>query len=297
MKNIPIVLIHKGDSAYLAASILHNKKFNPDTDIILIGDKRNSIYKGSVTHYLLVDYFKAAEAIAQKYIHLSTNGAEFELICIQRWFVLKEFMDRKGLDQCIFLDSDVLSFTALNVQKFKLEKYGMTMVGISAHTNFVLDKKILDTFCTFIEACYTTKADWLQKKYTEVIAGGKGGGVSDMTFFTEFRKLNPERIKDLQVPEEGVYDITFDYHQGFEMYKGFKKIVFRNGIPFGKLQDQAIFIPFYTIHFQGNSKKYLKKMAQVSGRQVILKEYYAVNFLVNRTLRKIKVKVSKFLSI
>lgn len=287
MSKYPIILIHKGNAPYLPLSILHNKRQNPDTEIILLGDKENAVYKDLVCHYHLKDYFHGAEELSKQYIHLSTNGVDFELICLQRWFALLEFMQKTKLDKCIFLDSDILSYTDLNAV-WPAENPGMTMVGISAHTNFVSDVNVLREFCEFVLQCYREKADWLKERNLEVLAAGKGGGVSDMTFFTEFRKLFPGKIRNLDKPENGLFDITLDYHQGMEMEGDIKKVLFRGSVLFVTEQKTRKEIPVYTLHFQGKSKMYLKRFAKLNGKDLFSCCYLLTRFYLQRVQQKVR---------
>ena len=94
---IPVVLIHSGDSPYLPATIFQLRHSNPRTPIYLIGDDENRHYNSWVSHHEINDFLGHAKAFENIYQHFSTNGREFELICIQRWFILRDFM--KAMNQ------------------------------------------------------------------------------------------------------------------------------------------------------------------------------------------------------
>jgi hypothetical protein len=60
----PIILIHRGDSFYLAHTIAQARSSNPDGRLILLGDRSNSFYLG-VEHHRYEDYFEEAREFAK----------------------------------------------------------------------------------------------------------------------------------------------------------------------------------------------------------------------------------------
>ena len=56
-KEAPIIFIHYGDSAYLKYTLRLAVKFNPDKEVILLGDNKNKKYeKIGVRHFYFNDY-------------------------------------------------------------------------------------------------------------------------------------------------------------------------------------------------------------------------------------------------
>src|SRR5437870_5654360 len=111
--SIPIVFFHKGDAWYLWYTLRQARLTNPEAPIYLLGDVHCRRYDRFAEFVDLRPYDAAAREFAGLYVHLSTNHADFELVCFQRWFVLREFMREKGLDRCVYLDSDVMAYTDL----------------------------------------------------------------------------------------------------------------------------------------------------------------------------------------
>lgn len=64
----PIILIHRGDSFYLAHTIAQARSSNPDSRLILLGDRSNSFYLG-VEHHRYVDYFDEAREFAKLFTY------------------------------------------------------------------------------------------------------------------------------------------------------------------------------------------------------------------------------------
>lgn len=260
--NIPVIIIHKGDSKYLPASLLQLRHTNPDTTVYFLGDAQNKKYDALALHYEISDFFETAREFEKIYIHLSTNGYPFELICLQRWFVLKDFMKRINIQQCIYLDSDVLVYADMNDLQKNLQSSAMTVSGISAHTNFVNSIDVLEDFCRFIWQKYEHEKESgaLRRRYEAFLKDHPAGGISDMTFFTDYRKAHPDQIADLSVPaDHGVFDITLDTVQGYESEYGFKKIVWKKKVPYAKHLVSNRYTRFNTLHFQGRCKSKIYK--------------------------------------
>lgn len=100
---LPIVIIHKGNSDYLAYSLTQVVATNPDADVYLIGDAKTKHFNGLIKHFLLTNYWESAAEFGPKFVNLSTNGHDYELFCIQRWFVLHNFMEAKSLTDVFIL--------------------------------------------------------------------------------------------------------------------------------------------------------------------------------------------------
>lgn len=260
---LPIVFIHQGNSFYLPYAFIQARIYNPDSRIILIGDEGNRHYSRLVEHVYLKDYFQTAQQLAQVYVHESTNGHDYELFCLQRWFVLLDFMKAQGLDSSLYLDSDVLSYANFTDEVPSLPPLEMSICLKSPHTNFILNRDRLSSFCRFIMNGYTgpmagmMRQMWLAEHYAQ---NGRVGGISDMTFFMYYRQEEPEKVADLSLPWQGrVADLTIDYHQEFEMQGGLKKISFKPGPgglnqPYAQPSNGGLPVRLITLHFQGGSK-------------------------------------------
>ena len=261
-KGLPIVFIHKGNSDYLYYSISHARKTNPNSPIYFIGTKETTHYKSFISHFSIENYFEQAEKLTSIYKHFSTNTAGFELFCLQRWFVLMEFMQKEQINECVYIDSDILVYDDLTVAQENFRQFGMTFSGFSPHTNFVSDVKVLEEFCKFITSTYTQKnaAQKLEEKYNKFIKLRGAGGISDMTFFYDFHQLYPDKLGNItQIHNNTTFDITINTLVDYENNGDIKKISWKNGKPFCKHIETGNLIMFYTLHFQGAYKKLMPK--------------------------------------
>ena len=114
MRQLPIVFINYSNSDFLKLAILQARHFNPDCDIILLGDESNRDLKGICTHLLYKNFTDSSKKLESLYQHFSTNSYEIELFCIKRWFILFEYMKANELEWVFTADSDVLLYSSIN---------------------------------------------------------------------------------------------------------------------------------------------------------------------------------------
>ena len=111
MRAYPIIVLHQGNHDYLRICLEQAKFTNPNSRIILLGDKKaQSVAPDYVEFYDTKDYFNTAKEFSKVYKHHSTNYYEFELFCIQRWFIVNEFIQKNNIEYFLHLDSDVLLY-------------------------------------------------------------------------------------------------------------------------------------------------------------------------------------------
>lgn len=264
---IPIVFIHKGNSSYLFNTLYQLKQTNPDSKVYLIGTDESRVYEPFIEHVSIEALSEEAIRFERVYKHFSTNSESFELICIQRWFVLKAFMIEKGIHRCLYLDSDVLVYDDVQRLSEMHAHAGMTLCGISGHTNFI-DKDVLIDFCRFAFTSYDGEEalNALQQYYTELIVKDGAGGVSDMTLLTNYAEHHATQVQNTYYTDgHATFDPSLEVGaEYFEMHEGFKKISFKDSKPFGILKLTKKPVLFYTLHFQGSrSKKYMQKYIPV----------------------------------
>ncbi|WP_291275031.1 hypothetical protein [Flavobacterium sp.] len=260
---IPVVFIHKGNSSYIYNTLYQLKQTNPQAPVYFIGTDESHVYEPIVEHISIDVLSEEANQFAELYKHYSTNSEAFELMCIQRWFVLKSFMIQKGIERCLYLDSDVLVYDDVQHLSDTYKHAGMTLCGISGHTNFV-NKDVLMDFCTFVIDSYTgaDALNALEKYYKDFVSIHGVGGVSDMTLLTAYAEKNKQKVENTYCFNgASSFDPSLEVgKEYFEMDKGIKKIFFQKGKPFGILKLNQKAVLFHTLHFQGaKAKKFMVK--------------------------------------
>ena len=286
-----IVLIHKGNSWYLPYTLFQLKQFNPNTPIYFIGSQETKHFEkcGWVHHIDIDKYTHSGNTLRNVYKHHSGHGVEFELFCIERWFILNDFLKEKGIEKSVYLDSDILVYS--NLHKERMEFDGdMTWEGFSAHTNFINDNKILNTFCEFIVDIYqnglsgNNQYDTTQfyKRMNKI----EEGFISDMTMFADFDCLHAGHLLNIALPYKGkVFDITLDETSLFlEEESGYKKLQWFNNMPFATTKKGEQ-IKMNTLHFQGKAKSKLKSHFKLSSFKFLRNKVLNDILILNNRLK------------
>ncbi|NDJ18741.1 hypothetical protein [Myxacorys almedinensis] len=267
---IPIITIHYGYAPYLLHVLAQAKATNPRSTVILIGDSRNAMIS-FVSHQKASDYFEEARQFEQLYRdkHASPNSYEYELICFQRWFILKEFMEKNQIERAMHIDSDLMLYTDITeeVKKFGDCEFTIQKQGCG-HNSFVTLSGIRK-FCNLIRDTYSDLALFAiiqeQQKEREEKRVGLSimqiGGISDMSLLRRFYQINSDNIHSTaEIVEGAVFDLKMDSSSGgFEMENGLKKIQWFDRQPFCKNLELNQLIRFNSLHFQGSTKQFISR--------------------------------------
>ena len=268
--NLPIVFIHKGYSDYMEYSLRQAKYSNPDSEIVLLGDASNDRFD-FITHVNMEDYFSLTAELTEKYHHYSTNPYDYELFCIQRWFVLKEYMKQMNIEKCFVCDSDVMIYSNISQALIPFQKAAIALIqnkdiyslGIS-----FLDVNSVENFCNYILRCYSSEDNLKQfeKYYLDTVAEYTVGGVSDMYLIAKWIKDNTfDNIMNFMIMNN---DTIFDNHIGTSLqgkddsYKfrwGRKIITWQDNLPYCYSYKYKKNIGFHLLHFQGPAKYLMAK--------------------------------------
>lgn len=254
--NIPIIIVHKGDSFYLKLVLEQIRLFNPQNRIFLISDASTDKYD-FVEHYNMDDYSEGADAFKKLYIHLSSNPYDYELLCFQRWFFVRDFVQFHKLDYFVCLDSDILLYCDVNKAYELYLKYDFTICdGGSPHCS-LFNKDSIKSVCSYMTDLYTNESNLnrLKKFYQRFLDEKMLGGVCDMTAFSWFQTDVPCNVINISKPVNGY---CFDNHigvlDGFEADGNKKKIFWIDNLPYGRSKSDNSLIRFYCLHFQGRAK-------------------------------------------
>ncbi|MDD4902098.1 MAG: hypothetical protein PHE24_03100 [Patescibacteria group bacterium] len=270
-KPINIIFIHRGQADYLRFSLAGARRSNPTANIILLDDGSNGPFD-SIKRYNIDDYSGGAEEFARVYQHFSSNPEWYELFCLQRWFIIADFVKKNGLENFFHADSDVLIFADLAKEWPKFSQFALTLSeGSAGHNSFWNSPEILDDFCRFLTDVYSRKDEAGYQRVVDFWKNyqlkNKPGGICDMTMLNFYKKSRPELVGETAgIIDGSTYDDNFSSSiQGGVHYQmsvwGAKKIYWRSGAPYGK-DDSGNLIKFNTLHLQGKKKKYLERAYQ-----------------------------------
>ena len=262
MASTTIIIVHRGNPYYLAYCLQQARYTNPQASICLLGDQTNRhLATQGIRHYPIQQYWEKAERFMYLYKHLSDRPYSYELFCLQRWFVLLEFMQDQQLANCIHLDSDVLLFDRLDTEQDHLANADtLGFVHWIPHVLYIGSQSALQHWCTFMEQHYldASRLRQLEDLYFEYLEGSHHGfvGVSDMTLLELYQRQYPERTLSLlkrRETETAVHDDNVNDSSGFLTgYTLGKRIVWQHGLPFATYEGRLIRLR--SLHCQGNAK-------------------------------------------
>ena len=265
----PLIYIHKGHSWYVPLALCNGRRFAVG-DVHYLGDRFGCAVARAcgVATWNLHDYRRRADRFAAIYRHHSELGADFEIFCIQRWFMLADFMEARGLDSCIYLDTDILLTQNIELERERTLEFGLTYTGYSAHLCCVNRLSALKQFCDWIMELYADPAseERMEQWHRGMTQDGGGGGVSDMTLFHWFQKDHPEILGDYPtIFGDSPFDVSLEETRGFQAdEEGFKRLVWENGRP-SAVGDDGRLIRLASLHHQGRGKARLTQNAAALG--------------------------------
>lgn len=280
--SLPIIFLNYGNPWYLKYSLSQCIGTNPGARVILLGDNANIGYAG-VEHYNCSDYMHSATKIAEVYKHMNTNPYDFELFCMQRWFIISDFLQKHSIKECFVMDSDVLLYEPIVKYRQVFEKVRMTLhvgsdvsVSASAHSTYILDRSMLQEFCAFCLSTYANEEGWAYKRLLKHCEGLKqaneSGGVCDMTFWYLFYIENKEKIYDLNSIIRGDECVDNNVNAAtnntgtFKIKNGIKQVrLFRDKAQAFIVSPLQHSINMISLHFQGSAKKLIPEYITYKG--------------------------------
>ncbi len=256
--NIPVIMIQIGGQGYYAKVIEQAKKYNEE--VFAIGDT------GPPSNCSLVHYLEGAEEFASIYEHLSTNSREIELMCFQRWFILKDFMEKWGIEVSFHIDTDVMLYVNVEEEFKKFSQFDFTLSHRCCGSNSFFTLKGIRNLCDFLMNFYRKKDtydyDRVAAHYHTRQKHNLPGGVCDMTLLQHYSYLHCGKVGEMM---HIIDDTTYDHNineadQYFRMDKGTKDIVFAGEFPYCYQESTGKQIQFNTLHFQGSAKTLIQKL-------------------------------------
>jgi len=270
-EEIPVFFFHMGNPSYLEKIIAQAKETNER--VILLGDALNKSL--DVEHHNVEEYLYDFETFNQAYQHMSTNPAQFEVVCFIRWFVLRNFMIKNDIDVCFYADSDIMIYGDLAEEWKKFKEFTCAFMmpdeqneyawSASGHNSYWTRAALIE-FCDFLSATYSSEEglNTLKDKWHFHIENSKPGGICDMTLFWLYHRL--KEGKGIGILSSVHEDSTFDdniassenrYKDEYRMKSGVKDIEFRDGIPHCFNLREEKWVRFNTLHFSGAGTKHL----------------------------------------
>jgi hypothetical protein len=266
----PIILIHRGDSFYLAHTIAQARSSNPESRLILLGDRSNSFYLG-VEHHPYEDYFDEASEFAKlfTYEYFPTYQYPWILFCHQKYFALRDFVRTQGIDKFLLIDSDVMIYEPIGPYFDYYRDYRMTLSAASfpsAQAAFAVvnDSTVVRDLCRIYHELFRCSLDHLNKRF-------------GTNCFTEMLGLGllmhdpANRVRNTYEDKE-----TFFIHHNllddsrFEKNGECSQIFWQENTPMFRERSTGRLLRTPVIHFHGYAKKQMGKNLRLKSSQEYL---------------------------
>lgn len=264
----PIILIHRGDSFYLAHCIAQARSSNPDSRLILLGDRSNSFYIG-VEHHCYEDHFNSARFFQKLFTYEYFPNYQYPwiLFCHQKYFALRDFIHSTGIEKFLLLDSDVMLYEPIAPYFDYYSNYHLTLSKSSEATSaqaafsIVNKPEIIGILCSIYEELFGTSPEVLKARF-------------GTDCFTEMIGL-ALLMQDPSVRIKNTYEDDHDFvvchnlteDDRFTKYNGYSQIFWQGNIPAFRHESTGRFLKSPIIHFHGRSKKQMGKNSKLKGPQ------------------------------
>jgi hypothetical protein len=257
---VPIIFVQTGNKAgaqgFLDIAVCQALAASPGNEVILLTDALRPGLRGA-TQVRLSDYQSGAVKFERQYRHTSVNPVEYERFCFSRWFSVREFVHRHGIERFCILDSDILLFSP--IESFVAEFDGYR-AGNWTWAN-VITASTLDGMCDYFERIFRDRhlLTALGGKYRI----GRTPHLSDMMALFELAAGNPAFLNQKGLPAKGFdNNINLSFDGLFVMDRGIKQLtVGADGIPVARRTSDGGAVPFHFLHFQGAAKSLMPKFA------------------------------------
>jgi len=266
-KDIPVIFVHKNnikqDSSYVKYSVLQALKYN--NNIVFISDLELDIQHPNLKKIDL-EYTQKCKQLETDYVHMSTNGREFEMFCMQRHFITLNYMQKNGYKHAFYSDSDSLLFTNIeNEYNNYFKNYDITLTLGGCGAACYVKSEALEQITDNILYTYGDKDSkdyrWFVKVYNTKREKSQPGGISDMNFLSNFANKNKETVFEMSnVVDKETWDTRIDkcYNNEYVIKNNIKDIKYVNKIPYCFNLQLNEDVKFKSLHFQGARKQLLE---------------------------------------
>ena len=214
--NIPLILIHYGDSFYLKYVIGCFKLTNPTKTIIFLGDEKNAYLADyGVTHINLNKYVKCetVKLFNEKFQLIAgvnhnygkNNGTDYWVrFVFMRWFIIYECVKELGIEQFWTFDSDNMIVTDLSSSENDMFEYDCTtQCNGTCMNGFVNGLSIVKGYIDKIIELFNDE-HFLNKQKKDMIKY-PSFAFTEMRAFSEYKKSSPIKTIHLQSLDNGIY--------------------------------------------------------------------------------------------
>ena len=261
----PIIFIHRGDSFYLAHTIAQARSSNPESRLILLGDRSNSIYLGA-EHHRYEDYFDEAREFAKRFTYDYFPNYQYPwiLFCHQKYFALRDFVRAQGIDKFLLIDSDVMIYEPIAPYFDYYCDYRMTLSAsspTSAQAAFALvnDSSVIGDLCDIFNDLFCSRPEKLQTRFgTDCFTEMLGLGL--------LMQKPTSRVKNTYEDEDGfvVHHNLLDDRRFVKEGEG-SQIFWNGSIPMLRKREAGKLSKSPILHFHGHAKQRIGRHLRLKG--------------------------------
>ena len=275
-------------------------------EVVLIGDESNAKLWRNHWNSDQAGVGKFREFI-QSYVKMSDYPDSYEAAFWKRPFMVEAWMKSEGIEEVFLIDSDVLSFADYAKEVAPLlpgncratlmvasRNQGIGELWSSLHFSY-WTREALEDFTAFCINAYKDRSVRieLEAKYQWHIDNHRPGGICEMTLLHFWAAKNGSAVLNLaKVINNSVADLSISeptnyFDDEYEMRGGFKKLVFRNGVPYGfnRILNQEV--RFWCLHCQGTAKSVMQ-LLQSGGLRAHFADVHRLNRFIGALDRKSK---------
>jgi len=275
LSTVPTLIAFFGHAPeYLKIALQSAADFN--NQVILVGDEANrgfwkDHWDTSRSRLVKFDEFK------RSYVKMTDYPEHYEMSFWRRPFAVEMWMRSEGVDRVWLLDSDVVTFAdySRDVMPSLPSECCAALMAPQNQDNFIWAVTLhfsywtLDALTDFTSFCIEAYRDpgirsKLETKYRWHVENQKPGGICENTMLYLWGERYGNRIWNLAKVYNGVVgDMQISspnnyIRQEYEMHRGFKKLTFKDDIPYGFNRILGENIRFLCIHCQGGSKQLMR---------------------------------------
>lgn len=262
----------KKNQEYLRYCIAQAEKYNEK--VVLLGDKYNRAWAKDWHNAddFITDKWHEFHAVFENFSYYPQAWAEG---IFKRFFLILEYLERNGFEECVVIDSDVLLYLDVSTyepfrhckvalecpkeQDFAFLEKGNCLKWKACAGFSYFTKEGLSEFTDYCIDMYKNHKDILMKKWNVHQKYGIYGGVGEMALLYLWKETLPDG-EFLNLLEEdsahGVFDNTIGAPSGyledqyeFDTFLSLKKLHWENGRPYCYTQKDHQKTYFLNLHF------------------------------------------------
>lgn len=280
----PIILIHRGDSFYLAHTIAQARNSNPESRLILLGDRSNSFYLG-VEHHSYEDYFDEAREFAKLFTYEFFPNYQYPwiLFCHQKYFALREFVRAQGIDRFLLMDSDVLLYEPIEPYFAHYASSRLTVTSPGSAETAAAGFALVNEPGILAELC-RTYTDMFSLEGVHLLKHMNVPSFTEMVGLYLLWKSNPNTVTNThEAIDTFAINSSILEDRRFVLENGILAIKWRSGIPLLKRADSGEDVKSPIIHFHGHAKKIMCRHLKLRGVSVRLQ--HAMNRIISAVVK------------